>query len=128
MACRSVLIVEDQKLLNWSLVRALSKWGYQVSPVASGQDAVFELERSAFDVVLLDYRLPDVDGLQIARRARKLHPESVIVLLTAFQLSELAVDPGLIDAYFNKPLDLEELHRTLESIPASALRPQRTVR
>lgn len=117
MAGQSVLIVEDEKLINWSLVKSLSKWGFEVCPVYNGADAVARLEGGRFDIVLLDYHLPDIDGLQVARHIRAKSPGSVIILLTAFQLSELGVDSGLIDAYFNKPLDLERLREALDGFP-----------
>jgi DNA-binding response OmpR family regulator len=115
---RNVLVVEDEKLMNWSLVSSLSRWGFGVQPVFTGNDALAEIEKGGFDVVLLDYRLPDLDGLAVARMVRKKQPKAVIFLLTAFQLSELPVDPGLIDSYFNKPLDFQQLQKALAEIPA----------
>jgi two-component system response regulator VanR len=112
----SVLVVEDDKLLNWSLVSSLSKWGFNVEPVFTGTDAVSHLEKSGYDVVLLDYQLPDLDGLSVARLVRKTQPDAVIFLVTAFQLNELSVDEGLIDDYFNKPLDLQEIHLALKNL------------
>ncbi len=113
----NVLVVEDEKLLNWSLASSLSKWGFEVQPVFTGNDALAQIEKSGFDIVLLDYRLPDLDGLAIARLVRKRQPEAVIFLLTAFQLNELPVDAGLIDSYFNKPLDFQQLHQAIKEIP-----------
>lgn len=113
----NVLVVEDEKLLNWSLASSLSKWGFDVQPVFTGSEALAQIENSGFDVVLLDYRLPDLDGLVVARTVREKQPDAVIFLLTAFQLNELPVDAGLIDSYFNKPLDLQQLHQALEEIP-----------
>ena len=113
----NVLVVEDEKLLNWSLASSLSKWGFDVRPVFTGNEALAQIENSGFDVVLLDYRLPDLDGLAIARTIREKQPDAVIFLLTAFQLSELPIAAGLIDSYFNKPLDLQQLHQALEEIP-----------
>jgi DNA-binding response OmpR family regulator len=112
----NALVVEDEKLLNWSLASSLSKWGYEVQPVFTGSAALAQIENSGFDVVLLDYRLPDLDGLEIAKRIRERQPNAVIFLLTAFQLNELPVDVGVIDSYFNKPLDLHELHLALKEI------------
>ena len=109
-------MVEDGKLLSWSLVSSLSKWGFEVHPVFTGRDAVARLQESGFDAVLLDYQLPDSDGLAIARQIRKLQPNAIILLMTAFQLNELFVDDGLIDDYFNKPLDLAQLHQALETV------------
>ena len=116
-ADKKILVVEDQKLLNWSLAKSLAKWGFDVHPVFTGSEALAQLERSGFDVFLLDYQLPDVDGLQVARCIRKTQPNAIIFLVTAFQLNELAVDAGLIDVYFNKPVDLQQLHQALVTLP-----------
>jgi DNA-binding response OmpR family regulator len=113
----NVLVVEDEKLLNWSLASSLSKWGFAVEPVFTGKDAVAQIEKSGFDIVLLDYRLPDLDGLAVARLIRERYPHAIIFLLTSFQLNELSPDAGLIDDYFNKPLDLQQLHSALAEIP-----------
>ncbi len=113
----SVLVVEDEKLLSWSLAKSLAKWGFEVMPVFSGSDAVAQLEKCGYDVVLLDYQLPDLDGLAIARKVRGVQPKASIFLVTAFQLSELPVEAGLIDAYFNKPVDLQQLRQALSKIP-----------
>jgi two-component system OmpR family response regulator len=110
----TVLVVEDEKLQSWSLAKSLAKWGYAVSPVYTGRDAVAKAEKSEYDIILLDYQLPDFDGLEVARRVRQIQPNAVIFLVTAFQLSELPVQTGLIDAYFNKPLDLQQLHQALK--------------
>jgi DNA-binding response OmpR family regulator len=113
----SILVVEDEKLMNWSLAKSLAKWGFDVLPVFTGNEAMAQLEKSGFDAILLDYQLPDMDGLQVARRVRKAQPRAVIFLVTAFELSDLALEAGLIDAYFNKPLDFEQLHRALANLP-----------
>ena len=111
-----VLVVEDEKLVNWSLVTSLTKWGFAVHPVFTGWDAVKEFQKCGFDVVLLDYQLPDLDGLAVARQIRHLQPDAVIVLLTSFPLSELPPDRSLINYYFNKPLDLGQLRTDLKRI------------
>jgi len=95
----------------------LSKWGFDVQPVFTGTEALAQIEKLGFDVVLLDYRLPDLDGLSLARMVRERQPDAVIFLLTAFQLNELPMNAGLIDNYFNKPLDLQQLHQALEEVP-----------
>lgn len=113
----NALVVEDETLMNWSLASSLTKWGFDVRRVVTGKDALDEIEKTGFDVILLDYRLPDLDGLSLARRLRNKQPGAAIFLLSAFQLSELQVDAGLIDSYFNKPLDMRQLHQALEELP-----------
>ena len=113
----SALVVEDEKLQSWSLAKSLAKWGFAVRPVYTGNEAVAQAEKSRYDVVLLDYQLPDIDGLEVARRVRQIQPNAVIFLVTAFQLSELPCSTGLIDAYFNKPMDMQQLHQALKQLP-----------
>jgi DNA-binding response OmpR family regulator len=113
-ADQTALVVEDEKLQSWSLAKSLAKWGYDVSPVFTGRDAVAKAEKADYNIILLDYQLPDLDGLEVARRVRRIRPNAVIFLVTAFELSELAVQTGLIDGYFNKPLDLQQLHQALK--------------
>lgn len=111
-----VLVVEDDRLLNWSLASSLSKWGFEVRSVFTGNDAVSEIQQSGFDIFLLDYQLPDLDGLSIARMIRKMQPKAAIFLITAYQFSELPMESDLIDSYFNKPVNMKQLHLSLLSI------------
>jgi CheY-like chemotaxis protein len=113
----SALVVEDEKLQSWSLAKSLAKWGFDVRAVYTGNEGVAQAEKSRYDVVLLDYQLPDIDGLEVARRVRQAQPDAVIFLVTAFQLSELPASGGLIDAYFNKPMDMSQLHQALKQLP-----------
>ncbi len=108
-----VLVVEDEKLMNWSLERFLTAWGFDVCPVFSGKEAVDTVQKSGFDVILLDYQLPDLNGLEVAKQIRQTQPHAWIVLITAFQLGELKLDDGLIDGYLNKPVDMQQLRQTL---------------
>lgn len=112
----AVLVVEDEKLMSWTLVSSLVKWGYDARPAFNGHGAIEQLEKSSFDIILLDYQLPDLNGLQLAHRVRKLQPTAAIIMITAFQPNELALDNSLVDGYFNKPLNLHDLHRALDKI------------
>lgn len=115
-ARQNVLVIEDEKLMSWTLVSSLVKWGYDAWPAFNGHEAIEALGRSGFDIILLDYQLPDLNGLHLAQRIRKLQPTAAIVMITAFQPNELALDRGLVDGYFNKPLNLQDLHRALKEI------------
>jgi DNA-binding response OmpR family regulator len=116
----TVLVVEDEKLLNWSLARTLAKWGYDVRRVFTGGDAVAEIPNVNIDTFILDYQLPDVDGIEVARKIRAARPEALILLVTAFQLNELPLDSGIIDAYFNKPVDFQQINQTLVKMHRTA--------
>jgi DNA-binding response OmpR family regulator len=95
----------------------VKKWGFDVQPAFTGNEALDSTAKTGFDIVLPDCRLPGPDGLEAAKLIRKKQPDAAIFLLTAFQFSELSMDAGLIDSCFNKPLDLEELQNALRTIP-----------
>ena len=82
----AVLIVDDEPLIRWSLRQALRDRGHSVEAAATGVDAVNEIVKAGrpFDVVVLDYRLPDRQDLTLLEDVRRLSPDSVVVMMTAF--------------------------------------------
>jgi DNA-binding response OmpR family regulator len=106
-----VLVVEDDDMIARPLVRTLEREGYDVDHVAQGSEALARLRRSGTDLVLLDLGLPDVDGLEVCRRARSDGFEGGIIILTA-RGGELDRVVGLdigADDYLAKPFALSEL-------------------
>jgi DNA-binding response OmpR family regulator len=105
-----VLVVEDDVTLGGGLRQALASQGYRASWVQTGVKAL-ELAREPHDLVLLDLKLPDMDGVQVCRRLRAAQPWLVIVMLTA-RREEIDVIVGLdagADDYLTKPFRLAEL-------------------
>ena len=111
-----VLVVEDDKLMNWSLVSSLSKWGVEVQSVFNGNDAIREIRKTRFDIALLDYQLPDLDGLAVARVIRETQSHTAIFLVTGHPLNELPQEPHLFDIYFSKPVNMNQLQLALQGI------------
>jgi DNA-binding NtrC family response regulator len=111
MAQDRVLIVEDEKLIRWSIKSRLEENGYVVSEVDSGKKAFELLEEEDFDLMLLDFRLPDTTGLEILRRVRQEAPETSVVMMTAYGTVESAVEAMKLGAfdYLTKPVNLDEL-------------------
>jgi two-component system response regulator AtoC len=111
MAQDRVLIVEDEKLIRWSIKSRLEEKGYVVSEVDSGKKAFDLLEEEDFDLMLLDFRLPDTTGLEILRRVRQEAPETSVVMMTAYGTVESAVEAMKLGAfdYLTKPVNLDEL-------------------
>jgi two-component system response regulator AtoC len=111
MAQDRVLIVEDEKLIRWSIKSRLEEKGYIVSEVDSGKKAFDLLEEEDFDLMLLDFRLPDTTGLEILRRVRQEAPETSVVMMTAYGTVESAVEAMKLGAfdYLTKPVNLDEL-------------------
>jgi DNA-binding response OmpR family regulator len=112
-----VLVVEDEEDIAFPLVRTLEREGYDVSWVDSGQKALDTLE-AAPDVVILDLGLPDIDGLEVCRRAREAGFEGAIMIVTA-RAGELDRVVGLdygADDYLAKPFGLAELQARVRAL------------
>ncbi|WP_050436257.1 response regulator transcription factor [Chondromyces crocatus] len=106
-----VLVVEDNKKLARFLKRALLEEGYVVDEVADGHTAIEQLQAIAYDLVLLDWMLPEMDGLAVCRTARARGIRVPILMLTARgEVGEriAGLDAGA-DDYLTKPFDLGEL-------------------
>ena len=106
-----ILVVEDNKKLARFLVRALSEEGFIVDQVGDGATAVSQMQAIPYDVVLLDWMLPEMDGLSVCRTVRQRGVRVPILMLTArAEVPEriAGLDAGA-DDYLPKPFDLAEL-------------------
>ena len=108
---RHILVVDDEETVRWAVEKALEREGYAVRQAADGPAGVAAAADPAVDLVLLDVRLPGMDGLSALARIRKAHPDLPVIMMTAHGTLQLAVEAmkgGAYD-YIAKPFDMEEL-------------------
>jgi DNA-binding NtrC family response regulator len=106
----TILVVDDEQLIRWSLSSRLTDEGYRVVE-AETASAALQRHREGVDLVLLDYKLPDGDGLSVLQSMKTADPETVVILLTAVSNVETAVEAMKRGAfhYANKPFNLDEI-------------------
>ncbi|GJM26748.1 MAG: acetoacetate metabolism regulatory protein AtoC [Phycisphaerae bacterium] len=106
-----ILIVEDESLIRWSLRQKFEERSCRVTEAENGAEAVEAIESNMFDLIMLDYKLPDTTGLDILRRLKETDGDTVVIMMTAFSNVEHAVEAIKLGAYdyIAKPFQMDEL-------------------
>jgi DNA-binding response OmpR family regulator len=116
---KSVLIVDDEKLLVRTLSNALKEVGYKITIAGSAEQAEKHVfGESSFDLILLDNRLPKESGIEVIRRVRDASVKSKVILMTAYDTPEVKAEAKRlkVDRYLKKPFDLTALLEEIEEL------------
>jgi DNA-binding NtrC family response regulator len=111
-----ILVIDDDEDICLYLKEFLSREGYRVTTVTRPMDALPEIKEGRHQVVLLDVRMPEVDGVQLLREIRAIDSDICVIVMTAYPSVESAVDTMKADAfdYLRKPFELEQLRGVIQ--------------
>ncbi|MBI3273084.1 MAG: sigma-54-dependent Fis family transcriptional regulator [Planctomycetes bacterium] len=125
MTAPTILIVDDEKLIRWSLAERLKKEGFGTVEAGDGVTALEHVKNLEGELVLLDLRLPDTDGIRLLKQIRAVNADLPVIMITAYGTVEVAVEAMKLGAYdyVAKPFNMDELVITVQrALEASTLR------
>jgi DNA-binding response OmpR family regulator len=115
---QKILIVEDDVIFCRLLTRFLSKNHFQVMDAQNGKDALELMELNHFEFAILDYRLPDIDGLEILKKLKMRTSPTKVIFVTRYgdeEVANLAINSGA-DAFITKPINPNDLLSILQKL------------
>jgi len=113
MQMEKILLIDDDEGLNHFLNRFFKRKGYDVTICLTGEDAIRKIEKESFDLILLDYKMPGLNGLDTLIKIKDAQIKTPIVIMTAYGSTDTAIEAmkrGAYD-YLNKPFERKELSR-----------------
>lgn len=111
-----VLVVDDEKLIRLLLSRALKKEGITVVDAENGSEAREKIKKRRFDLVILDLRLGDINGVDLLKDMRATSPETMVIVITAYGSDDLKkeIEKQGVKGYYEKPFDTFEIIDTIK--------------
>ena len=118
METASILVVDDEENAREGLSKILSKEGYRVETAPNGKEAIDNLKRQRYDLVITDMRMPLMDGFEVLREIKKMDENIGVIMITAYGEVESyleAMNMGAFE-YINKPVRVNELKRVIAKV------------
>jgi DNA-binding NtrC family response regulator len=117
MPKETILVVDDERLVRWSLQQKLEQWGYHVSLAEDGATALGRVQLDNPDLITLDVKLPDMTGIEVLSELRNRNVHVPVIVITAFGVVDDAVRSLKLGAYdfIEKPINFEKLENSLRN-------------
>src|SRR4030043_1031896 len=113
----SILVADDEKGIREFLEITLKKEGYEVTLASNGAEAISLCEKKKFDIILADIKMPQGDGYTILRKVKKLRPDTIVIMISAYGSLESAIEAmkeGAFD-YISNPFDVNDVKALIQS-------------
>jgi DNA-binding NtrC family response regulator len=117
MPKETILVVDDERLVRWSLQQKLEQWGYHVCLAEDGLTALGRVQVDNPDLITLDVKLPDMTGIEVLSELRRRNVQVPVIVITAFGVVDDAVRSLKLGAYdfIEKPINFEKLENSLKN-------------
>src|SRR5450631_1599218 len=128
MPAEKIMIVDDERLVRWSIRQKCEEWGYQVIEADAGEPALELAQRESPDLILLDVRMPDISGIEVLSELKKTGDVRAAIMITADpQLDDVkaALKLGAYD-FVGKPIDFDALHDAIKGALEATTPPNET--
>lgn len=115
---RTILVVDDEKLVRWSIQKSMGRKECKVVSASNGAEAIEKIEQEHFDLIITDLVMPGFNGIEVARRARELQPEAKIVMMTAYGsvLDKEEAEAAGVSTFINKPFMINEVRSVVSKL------------
>jgi len=115
--CYNILLIDDDRGIRDLLEEFLEERGYEVEAIGDGRDVIGIIKAKVFDVVIVDLKMPGMDGIEVLKRIKQLDPDTVVIIMTGYASLETAIQAireGAYD-YITKPFQLEEMYIAIKN-------------
>lgn len=111
-----IIVIDDEKIVGDMAKMSLEQDGYEVETFLNADPALARLGEEKFDVVVTDYKMKGIDGMEVLRTVKKLYPETKVIMITAFANLDAAIEAlrGDVHDFFPKPVKIKDLKASIE--------------
>lgn len=111
-----IMVIDDEKIVGDMAKLSLEQEGYQVETFVNAEPALARLEQQRFDVIVTDYKMKGIDGMEVLRSVKTKHPGIKVIMITAFANLDTAIEAlrGQVHDFFPKPVKLNELKASIK--------------
>ncbi len=115
MASAKIMVIDDEKIVGDMAKLSLEQDGYEVETFLNAAPALKRLEEERFDIVVTDYKMKDIDGMEVLRVVKDRYPATQVIMITAFANLDAAIEAlrGDVHDFFPKPVRIKELKESI---------------
>ncbi|MEF9438398.1 MAG: response regulator, partial [Candidatus Mariimomonas ferrooxydans] len=109
---KKILVIDDEKIVRISCERTLATEGYEVTSASSANEALELFKKNSFDLILLDIKMPDMDGIEVLKKIKEARPGTNVIMITGYSTVDTAVKTLKLGAinYLEKPFTPDTPH------------------